>query len=132
MTKTSEDKKMVTDHCYQSFSKVLNMDKNDNDWTFLMIYVYIEYVRLIHYENKILHYMLTNGKYKVDYLENLREYIERFHIVNIQVLYIWKNINVVEMINKQELNEEAIMMKIVLNQIETRDDLNQRKMNMLR
>jgi hypothetical protein len=32
VTKTSEDKRMVTDHCYStSMMEVLNMDENDED-----------------------------------------------------------------------------------------------------
>lgn len=32
VTKTSEDKRMVTDHCYLTSLVVLNMDENDDDY----------------------------------------------------------------------------------------------------
>jgi hypothetical protein len=54
--------------------------------------------------------MFYNDKYKIDNLLNLKENIEMFDIVNIQVLHILLNMNVVvvvvEKINKEKKNEE--------------------------
>lgn len=123
MTKTSEDKKMVTDHWDLSYLKVLNMDENDNNWAFLLIYDLIEYVQLIDHLKKILHDMFSNDKHKIDCLLKLKEYIEVFDIVNIQVLDILLNMNVVEKINKQEKNEEVMHLVMLLNQIEVENNL---------
>lgn len=66
--------------------------------------------------------MFSNDKYKIDCLVNLKENIELFDIVNIQVLYILLNMNVVvvvEKINKEEKNEEIMS----LNQIMVENNL---------
>jgi hypothetical protein len=74
VTKTSEDKRMVTDHCYLTSMEVLNMDENDDDydideenWIFLLMYDYVVNVQQVHQLKKILHYMKTNDNYMVDY-----------------------------------------------------------------
>jgi hypothetical protein len=62
--------------------------------------------------------MFSNDKYKIDCLVNLKENIELFDIVNIQVLYILLNMNVVvvvvEKINKEEKNEEIMSLDQIM------------------
>ncbi len=62
--------------------------------------------------------MFSNDNYMVDDLLKLKEYVELFDIVNIQVFDKLLNMNVVvEKINKQEKNEEKMLLEIVLDQI---------------
>lgn len=94
VTKTSEDKRMVTDHCCLRALTVLNMDENDVDYDewkkiFLLnlLYDYVVNVQQVHQLTKILHDKNTNGNCTVDCSSKQREYVERFHIEDNQGLY---------------------------------------------
>jgi hypothetical protein len=60
------------------------MDENDDNSTFLVIDDRIEYVQLIVHWKEILLDMFSNDNNKV---EDLKAFVELFHIVNILVLY---------------------------------------------
>jgi hypothetical protein len=68
--------------------------------------------------------MFSNDNYNIDYLLELKENFEMFHIVNNLALYILLNMNVVEKINKQEKNEEIMqLMLLLVDQIEVENNL---------
>lgn len=79
-----------------------------------MMYDYVEDVQQVHQRMKIVHYMNTNDNDKDDWQWMLREYVERFHIVNNQELYKDLKMNdavvvvVVERLNKRETNEVEV------------------------
>ncbi len=76
--------------------------------------------------------MKTNDNYMVDFELKQQEYVERFHIVNNQELYMVLKMNVaaavvvvvvVEQINRQEKNEEEVQQQLLLDQIMLANEL---------
>ena len=91
------------------------MDENDDDWRLSKIDDMIECVRLIHHWNEILHY---NDKHRVD----AKEFVEQFHTVNSQVIYMSENMS----------SEKVKQLQLLLDRIGVGNDLTGRMMNIWR